>query len=388
MQMPYVPRRLPGPRLRRAAAALFGIALSLAATADASILTPLARDRALHPPIQAALAPRGEVIALAAEGDARQLVLYRSDASVTRWERWAALPLTAPDAVALAITPRAALVVANAPADTTRARQGSIWIASIPLASPAPADSSVRFTHIESAAPVLALACDASPTLPDSVAGAHLAFLTAAADTFPPLLLYCRSVDDGLRWSEPQVMARDSLELPALFARSQTQSVVDLTYARAGFMRWRGGNHYGERWGPEKAVRLGTRQSSHSAIARASRRALLLNESETHQVVGAPSRNGGVNWERAIALARGSDRPRMPALDWNGGRFWIAYAQGDSLVMARWARDPAYPNLWSTPLEIARARALGGPDVVALPDSTAVILFAAPEGKVWCARAR
>lgn len=358
------------------------------AAAPAPALAPLATDRALHPPIDAALGPRGEVIALVAEGEARQLVLYRSDSSATRWERWAALPLQAPGAVGLAITPRAALVVANASADTTHAGPGGIWIASVPLDAAAPADSSARFTRIESAAPVLALTCDASPTVPDSVACAHLAFLTAAADTFPRLLLYCRTIDDGLRWSLPQVMARDSVDLPALFARAHAVGVVDLAYARAGFMRWRGGNRHGTRWGPEAAVRLGVRNNPCSAIARASRRVFLLSESETHQIIGAPSRNGGANWDRAIALARGSDRPRWPSLDWGGGRFWVAYAQGDSLVMARWAKNPAYPKLWSAPIEIAPACALDGPAVVALPDSTALILFAAPDGKVWCARAR
>ena len=113
-----------------------------------------------------------------------------------------------------------------------------------------------------------------------------------------------------------------------------------------------------------------------------------MSESETHQVVGAPSRNGGTNWDRAIALAHGSDRPRRPALDWGGGRFWVAYAQGDSLLAARWAKDPTFPKFWSEPIEIARARALAAPAVVALPDSTALILFAAPEGKVWSARVR
>jgi len=178
------------------------------------------------------------------------------------------------------------------------------------------------------------------------------------------------------------------MDLPALFVRSQVGSVVDLTYARAGFMRWRGGNHYGTRWGREVAVRLGTEGSQRSAIARASRRVFLLSESATHQIVGAPSRNGGANWDRAIAVVRGSDHARSPALDWNGGRFWIAYTQGDSLVQARWARDPTYPNLWSAPVQIARDRTLAGPTVVALPDSTALVLFVGPPGRAWCARVR
>lgn len=394
MQISSASRRIPAPRGRRAVHTWLLIPLGIAGTAagvaaaDSLVLTPLAADRVLHPPIEAALGPRGEVIALAAEGDARQLVLYRSDASATRWERWAALPLQAPGAVALAITPHAAVVVETAPVDTTHAGPGVIWVASVPLDAAAPADSSARFTRIDSAAPVLALTCDASPTLPDSVACAHLAFLTAAADTFPRLLLYCRTIDDGIHWSQAQVMARDSVDLPALFARGHSIGVVDLAYARAGFMRWRGGNRHGTRWGTESAVRLGVHNNPRSAIARASRRLFLLSESETHQIVGAPSRNGGTNWERAIALARGSDRPRSPALDWGGGRFWVAFAQGDSVVMARRAEDPTYPKLWSAPIEIARVRALDGPAVVALPDSTALILFAAPEGRVWSARVR
>jgi hypothetical protein len=233
---------------------------------------------------------------------------------------------------------------------------------------------------------VLAIVCDASPTLPDSADCAHLAYLMAAAGSIPRRLQYCRSTDDGLTWSAPELMAQDSVALPALFARSSSAGVVDLAYARSGFMRWRGGSHHGSRWGPEEAVRLGACGSSASAIARARRRVFLMGESATHQVVGAPSRNGAVNWERAIAIARGSDQPRMPALDWGGGRFWVAFAQGDSLLMARWATDPWLPALWSAPTPLARTRCAGPPAVVALPDSAAIVVYATPDGIVASVR--
>jgi len=377
-------------RALRAAAAAFLI-LRLAASftgAEAIELVRVATDRVLHPPVEAALGPRCGVYALAAEGEAHQLALYRSDSLATHWERWALLPQTAAGAIGLAITPHAALVVAVPEADTTHPGPGTIWVASVPLDAPAPAEALARFTCVTTPAPVLALAFDASFARPDSVAAAHLAYLTAAADTIPRLIEYCRSTDDGLTWSTPQTMARDSVGLPALFARSQHPSVVDLTFARAGFMRWRGGNRHGARWGPEQAVRLGVLSDLPGGVARASRRVFILSESDVHQIVGAPSPNGGVNWERTIALARASDRPRMPSLDWGGGRFWIAYAQGDSLVLARSAANPGHPSFWSPPIPIARTRCVGSPAIVALPDSTAIVVFAAPEGVVWSARAR
>jgi hypothetical protein len=347
-------------------------ALGLAGARPATIA--IDPGRALHP-VDAALGPRGEIFVLAAEGAGGPLAIYRSDSLATAWTHWVGLPFAADGPSALAITPHAALVAASGGA--------TIRIASIPLDAP-----EARLSEIVTPAPVLDLCADASPTLPDSNACAHLAYLLAALDSTGTHLVYRRTTDDGASWSEPKTMAQDSVAMPALFAHSEHPEVIDLCYARGDFVRWRGGSHFGTRWGTEVFVRLRATGGSGARIARQGRPAFLLIETVTHQVAGAATLNGGANWDAAIALARGSDRARVPALDWGGGRFWAAFAQGDSLLLARWSTEPSLPTNWSRPIEIARGHGLGAPAVVALADSAAVVVYAGSEGKAYSVRVR
>jgi hypothetical protein len=178
------------------------------------------------------------------------------------------------------------------------------------------------------------------------------------------------------------VVAEGALGFPGIYARSEHADVVDVVYMRDDLLRWRANSRQGRRWSPEREIRLRVEETSRSDVARVGHLVLAVGESGRHQVVCATSRNSGHNWERATAIAQDARRPRHPAVDSGFGRFWVAFTEDDSLLIARTTDSPWHPRQWSERIPVAAGPIAGRPAIVALPDSTAGVLYATPAGRV------
>lgn len=422
-------------------AALTGATSATGADEPAHAVLDLLRidsHRALYPPTQAAWSPAGGFVALVTDGETRRLTLYRGGPDGRRWQRWIELPATAG-----AVEPQ--LTIAGDRAIVAGAEGTRIWTIAVPLVPP-PGQKGLRATDLardtlDAGAPVLALALDGS--LPDTTGEvfAHLAYLaepesmtvalkriaiasqpeklrlmvpnapretpadsadaatvdstsvafadSAGATSGPTrFIAYLRSSDAGLTWAPPETLAVGDLDRPGLFAHAARSRTVDLCYRRGEFMAWRGSGSRGAAWIREKAIRMRAAAGSRNSVARNLDEVFLICESDTHQVTGSTSLNQGYNWERAIAVARESRHLRVPALDCAGGLFWIAYSAGDTVVVLRSTVSTLYPKQWNHGINIAAVCTAGPPDVVALPDSTAGLIYATPAGEAYFARVR
>ncbi|MBM3316835.1 MAG: exo-alpha-sialidase [Candidatus Eisenbacteria bacterium] len=350
------------------------------------VIVPL-DARPLYPPTRLAWSAAHGLVALVTDGESRRPVLYRAGARGEDWRRWAELPLSAGEG-------DTELVLAGDEALIFGAREDRILIIRLALADAAPSAPSgfppgvPRIDTLAAGAPIVSLAADASP--PDSAGGpaVHLAYLVRPAGEEGRSILYRRSADGGATWAPPDTLAFGDVEGPALFARSERANIVDLCYRRNAFMTWRGSGDQGLFWRDERPIRLAAARGSHNAVARRDNQVLVICENELHQVAGSTSLNHGYNWERAIAVAREARHLRMPALDCGGGLFWVAYSAGDSMVVLRSASDTALPSQWHGGINVAAVCTQGRPDVVALPDSTAGLLYGTPSGEVYFARVR
>ena len=380
--------------------------------------------RALYPPTQAVWSPAGGFVALVTDGETHRLTLYRGGPDGRRWQRWIELPASAGT-----VEPQLAIAgdrVLVAGAEGTR-----IWTIAVPL-SPQSERKGLRASDLtrdtlDAGTAILALALDGS--LPDTTGEvfAHLAYLAepesvtvalrrialvsqpeklrltvpnapretpadsaavAAASEVTRFIAYRRSSDAGLTWAAPETLAVGDLDRPGLFAHVAGRRSVDLCYRRGEFMAWRGSGSHGRSWIREKAIRMRAASGSRNAVARDLDEVFVICESDTHQVTGATSLNQGYNWERAIAVARESRNVRVPALDCGGGLFWVAYSAGDSTVVLRSTAHTLYPKQWNRGINIAAVCTAGPPDVVALPDSTAGLIYATPTGEAYFARVR
>jgi len=345
-------------------------------------------ERLLYPPAHIAASERGQLVAMVTDGESRRLALYRADSLGETWERWQPLPTSASSG-------DVGLTVAGETAVAVGAAERRIWSITVALdaagdegadeAAPMPPAEASWF---DAGAPVLALAIDASAPDTSGTIYTHLVYLMRRPEPGDQCLAYRRSVDAGRHWSPPETLATGSLGRPGLFARSERANIVDLCYARDGFMAWRGSGNHGDAWVEEKSIRLATWPGSPNAIARKDPEVLTIVENELHQVAGSTSLNRGYNWERAIAIARACDHVRLPALDCGGGLFWVAFSQGDTLVVLRSTKTTLYPKQWNRGIVAARACCMGAPDVLAMPDSTAGVLFGTPDGEVFFTRVR
>jgi hypothetical protein len=336
--------------------------------------------RPLFPPTELALSTDG-LLALVTDGETRNLALYRADTLGTVWERWADLPKSAAGGDVALATASGAAIVAGADSAT-------LWILSLPLGRSTAPDPDGTLLEIDVAAPILALDLDASDPDTSGITAIHLVALTRPRGAGERLILYRRSTDAGHSWSDPDTLASGDLGRPGIFARSLYAQAVDLCFRRGDFMAWRGSRTCGRSWVDERAIRLRATPGSRNAVARRNREVLTVCENHLHQVSGATSLNSGFNWERTIAIARACDHVRLPSLDFGGGLFWVAYSQGDTAVVLRSAATPTFPRQWNDWILAADACCMGAPDVVALPDSTAGLLFGTPEGEVFFSRIR
>ncbi|MBD3235675.1 MAG: hypothetical protein GF330_03115 [Candidatus Eisenbacteria bacterium] len=387
-------RRMPAHRRRitRAAAALAlasGIGIIVLAGCEIEprggpvSLAP--DDQPLFPPIRLDRASAGTLVALVSEQDPAHsslaaLALYRADEPTAAWSRWSGLPLPPGCSdVDLAIGVDRVAVVAS--------YGESLHVASLPLDALQPTNV-IETTTLRADSTILGLALGASLGVGESSPAHHLLILSEAGADSGRVLHHRRSDDGGRSWGPPQLLAHGVLGEAGIFARSERADVIDVVYLRDGFLRRRGNTHGGRRWSAEREIRLRVDAESPIAVARLGHLVLAVAESDRHQVVCSSSRNGGHNWERATALARQADKPRHPSADSGFGRFWVVFAERDSMLFARTTSSPWHPQQWSERIPIVPGPFAGCPAIRALPDSSAAVLYATPEGRVRCATTR
>ncbi len=340
---------------------------------DGAFRAALSMDRSLRPPIELVRVSDELLIALVAEGDERTPVLYRSETGGRTWQPWleAPVPLSAPDEVDLA---QAGTHVALA------VRKGdTVWAGA--LALDADRWHTTEFTSDE---PIesMALACVAPD--PASAPELHVLYISEVPGDTLRVLWQRRSPDAGATWTGPKRITDGAIGGITTETRPDGSRSVDLCYQRDHLLHWRGlsGNDQTE----EFRLRLKVASGSRNRLARLERNVLACGESDRHQALAAFSDNAGRNWFRAIALARDADHWRQPDIDAGYGLYWVAHWAGDSLLVARVASNPKSPREWSPGIWAHHGELLGQPYIVAMPDSSAGILHAAPEGRVYFTR--
>ena len=339
--------------------------------------TPLARDVALYPPTELVRTAEGSLVALVAEGETHALTLYRSDDAGETWARWK--PLRAPetfDEVELTCGGRTLAVAGR--------RERTIWLATLQADPQAPADTLLHTIEWFTDEAVASLALTAAAAEPDKDPLLYLAYLTGdPADS--NLALYAGSSDDGgTTWTSARRLAEGNLGRVALTTRAGGGKAAELGYSRDYFFQWRGLSER-DHTSPFR-VRLRVDGGSRNEIARMDRDVLVVGESDRNQVVCCTSHNGGRNWEPAMALAGASDSRRVPDVAAGFGRFWAVFAAADTAMIARSAKNPRTPKRWSRDMILARTGCVGEPSIVALPDSSAGVLYASSKGGVYFVR--
>ncbi|MCK4306216.1 MAG: hypothetical protein KAY24_18390 [Candidatus Eisenbacteria sp.] len=337
----------------------------------------LSEEVSLHPPTELVRTPSGNLVALVAEGEDCVLTLYRSGPDGQLWRRWQALP--APEGIRevdLSVDGNLLVVAGN--------RGQAIWISTLAIDPQSPEDSIPSSTELPAKQTVVSLAIAAIASVPDEAPELQLAYLVGDPADSQRVMMRRWSLDGGVSWSEPRQLGEGILGRVALETRPSGGKSADLCFSREGFLRWRGLS--GSDRTDEFRITLRVAPDSRNEIARMGLGVLVVGESARHQVVASASDNSGRNWSAAMALARNADHPRVPDIDAGFGRYWVTYSSGDTTLAVRTATDPSRPTYWSRGIYFRETRCLGEPSIVALPDSSAGLLFAVPDGKVYFAR--
>ncbi|MFC1572501.1 hypothetical protein ACFL6M_02770, partial [Candidatus Eisenbacteria bacterium] len=337
----------------------------------------LSVDRQLVPPTELIRTPGGDLVALVGEAGEGALTLYRCVSDGLNWERWQSLP--APEQIT-----EVDLACGGSRLAVAASRGETIWVASCDADPQQPDDAHFLTTDFTAEQHVVSLAIAAVAPDADTIPGLHLAYLTGDPSDSIRVMWHRWSADGGETWSEQQRLGDGVLGRVALETQPGGGLTTDLGFSRERFMHWRGLS--GLDYTGEFKVRLRVDHSSRNEIARLGKEVLVAGESHRHQVLSATSHNNGRNYEPATALGRDSDHSRVPDIDAGFGRFWVVYNAGDTLLVARTATHPSRAKLWSPGITVPVSGCLGEPSIVALPDSTAGILYAEPGGKVSFAK--
>jgi hypothetical protein len=330
----------------------------------------------LFPPLELVRLADEELLALVAHAPGRELGFYRSEDGGRSWQQWfqPPIPLEEAEDVDLAQAgTHLALAVRHGP---------QVWVGTLPLYSPDGSEwQSLEFVSdlpIQS----MAVVCVApEKTLAPQI---HLAIISGAEGDSVRTLWQRRSPDAGSTWLGPELITAGVLSGVTLATLPDGSRSADMCYWRDNLLHWRGLS--GADRTEEFRLRLQVSPDSRNRLARLDRNVLACGESARHQVVCAFSDNVGRNWSSAIALATEADCRRDPDIDAGYGLYWNVYIAGDSLLVARTSHAPTLPTDWSPGIWAHRGPTVGLPYIVALPDSSAGILHAAPEGKVYFTR--
>lgn len=336
----------------------------------------LSVDSDLYPPLELARTNAGDLIALAAEGPERTLAFYRSADDGRTWERWTSVPAppTRDGRVDLAVGGSHLAVL------TIEDRQ--LWTGTVLATNEAsPSWATKTFTTdlpIQSAG--IALVAPDAETTP----AVHVVYLTGPPEDSLRTMAQVRSPDAGATWLAPQVITAGVIDGVTLETRPDGLGSVDIGYRRGRLYRWRAIS--GADTTDEFRIKLQVAPGSRNRLARLERNVIASGESQGHQAVCAYSDNAGRNWGRAMALARESESRRDADIDAGFGLYWVTYVAHDSVLVVRTTADPRSPRNWSPGIWIARGEIVGYPYIVAMPDSSAGVLHAAPEGRVFFSR--
>lgn len=370
--------------------AMAGYGIGCGKQEEGAFRAALSLERSLYPPLELARVSEDLLIALVAEGDEQVPVLYRSTSAGRAWQRWLEppIPLSVLDEVDLA---QAGTHLALA------GREGrTVWAGALALetgadtagthASPSRGAAAERWqtTQFTSDDPIESMAIACAAPDPATMPQLHLLYVTEIPGDTLRTLWQRRSPDAGATWTAPELVTDGAIGGVATATRPDGSRSVDVCYQRDSLLRWRGLSQ--ENQTEEFRLRLRVAPESRNRLARFERNVLASGESERHQAVAAFSENVGRNWSSAIALARDADHPREPDIDAGYGLYWVAYLAGDSLLVARAASTPKSPRAWSPGIWAHLGPTMGQPYIVAMPDSSAGILHAAPEGRVYFTR--
>ena len=338
----------------------------------------LDEDHLLYAPTELIRTAGGDLVALVAAGEEHRLTLYRSKNEGRDWTRWYGLPISTETYYVELVSEGTLLVVA-----VNMGR--SIWLGMTAADPQSAADSLLRTLELspEDHAPVTAMTIAAAAPAPDSLPHLFLVYRTpsGAGDASGQRLFRRHSSDGGRSWSGAQQLAEGNLGRPALCANPAGGRTVHLAYTEDRLFRWRGLST-GSRTPVFKPV-VQVAENSRNRIAALGPYIVVMGETERQQVILATSENRGRNWERAITIARDANHRRAPDLATGYGFYWSTFNAGDSALVVRIAWNSLNPRGWCPDIRIADVACEGWPSIVALPDTTAGVLFAEPDGRVY-----
>ncbi len=341
-------------------------------------LTTLSEQIPLTAPLELRRLETGHLIALVMEGDRQIPALYQSDSSGKSWTKWCDLPqLASLSGIEFSTAANLITVVAY------KLNQLTISVATISSDTGTGLLSTPDFQTSEMTIPekIQGIALAGSQTQTAENIHYQLAYLTGDPADSIRTIFHRWSWDRCQSWSNPIELDTGiigSLDLDP--APAGNTSGFNLGYTLDYFYYWRSLSESDHT--RSKRITLRIAPDSRNEIAKLGRNLFVTGDSHTNQVVGASSDNNGYNWSMAMSLAGHSDEPRRADVDADFNHFWVTYSGGDTLLAARTSTSPEHPRNWLPEIEIYRGAISGYPSIVALPDSTAGVLFATPDNHV------
>lgn len=334
----------------------------------------------LYAPTELVRTGQGDLVALVACGEEHRLTLYRSKNDGRVWTHWYSLPVST-DSYDIELVSQGTLLVVAVNLGR------SVWLGITAADPQSAADSTLRAIELPpgNEMPITAMTVAAAAPHPDSLPHLFLVYRTSlSAEDSTQVLFRRNSKDGGYGWTQPEQLAEGKLGRPALCANPTGGRSVHLAYTEDEMFRWRGLTSGSRTPVFRPVVRVA--DFSRNRIVALGRSVVVMGETDRHQVILATSENRGRNWERAITIARDADHRRAPDLAAGYDFYWSTFNSGDSALVVRIAWNSLNPRGWCLEIPIAEVACEGWPSIVALPDTTAGVLFAEPGGRVYFAK--
>lgn len=343
----------------------------------------LSADIPLYPPTEIVRTDQGQLLALVAAGESRTISIYQADPAGLAWHLWGTLPqFNKADQIAISAGGNLFAVAAH--------RNNRFWIAVTELTKADVADTLVtpefKTTEFVSPQPLKAIGISAGATDQFSPTHIQCAYLTAGDENNDPVLQHIYSTDNGATWSDPIRLGSGQLGRLDLDAQPAGGIAANLVFSRDSLYKWCGLSESDHT--REVKIMLKINPDARHEVARFEKWVYVVGESATGQVVGSASKNSGLNWTPAMALAGKSDHSRRPDVDGGFGRIWSLFTEGDSMLIARSTTLPMHPKYWTDDIIVSKTTVSGEPSIAAMPDSSAGVLFATAPGKVFFARVK
>jgi len=346
-------------------------------------LTTLSNDLELTGPVELKRLATGHLVALVAEIESGTPTIYQGDSSGQTWSRLCDLPQFGDLTGTEIATGGNLLVVAAYGANQLTIATASLLIDSESDTLIAP---QLETSLLSVSDPIQEISLAGSRSQSNDLIHFQLAYLTGEPSDSIRTIFHRWSGDRGSSWSNPSQLSTGVISSLDLAVAQEGSTGFNLAYTHNGFFQWRGIHELDHT--AAKQIMLRIAPDSRNEIAKLGVNLFVTGDSPSNQVVGAFSDNNGYNWSMAMALANHADEPRRADLDAGFDQCWVTYTSGDSVLVARNSKVPALPRLWLPEIEVFRGRITGRPSIVALPDSTAGILFATTDNQVHFANVK